>query len=149
MQEVTLSFYDANWASLEKFENDEGKYQKWRKKREDAIEGKWGKVSWLIGIVVRRQASSAKRLPMWEEEAATACAVQNMHIQACAHRGLGCYWTSWPAEARESDEMRQFLSMGSEDRCMGFFSVAAYDPAKSADNRRRIPETHLSVDWLD
>jgi len=31
----------------------------------------------------------SKRMEEWEELAATACAVQNMHIQATSHPGMG------------------------------------------------------------
>ena len=85
-------------------------------------------------------------MPEWEEAAATACAVQNMHLQASAHPGLACYWSSWHDAARDSDVMRSFLGMGGEDRCLGFFMVAACDPALK-DSRTRSRETHLAVEW--
>ena len=83
-----------------------------------------------------------------EEAAATACAVQNMHLQASASRGLACYWSSWHAAARDSGEMHGFLKLGAEDRCLGFFMVAACDP-ELKDGRRRERETHNSVEWRD
>lgn len=101
----------------------------------------------MVGIVMRRQAGSAL-VPEWEEAAATACAVQNMHIQATADMGLACYWSSWHDAVRESREMHAFLGMEAGDRCLGFFVVAACDP-EMKDGRRRDPETHLSVDWRD
>ena len=112
-----------------------------------SLKGRWGCVSYMVGIVVRRQASGSKRLPMWEEECATACAVQNMHMQASAQCGLGCYWSSWHAGARDSEEMKRFLGMGIEDKCLGFFIVSSADPGKGSDNRRRCSQKHLCVDW--
>ena len=53
----------------------------------------------MVAICVRRQAGS-KRLPLWEETAAAACAVQNMHLQASESGGLACYWSSWHDAAR-------------------------------------------------
>ena len=106
---------------------------------------RWGPVSYMIAIVNRRQAGS-KRMPEWEEAAATACAVQNMYVQASAHAGLACYWSSWHDAARDSRDMRRFLAMGDEDRCLGFFIVAACEP-RLKDSRTRRPETHLSVEW--
>ena len=38
--------------------------------------------------------------------------------------------------------------MGAEDRCFGFFIVAACDPGL-ADKRTRRPETHLQAEWRD
>merc|ERR1712054_690737 len=98
-----------------------------------------------MGIVMRRQAGSVQ-IPEWEEAAATAAAVQNMHLQASAQPGLACYWSSWHEACRDSDEMRQFLKMGDEDKCLGFFIVAACDPGLK-DSRTRRPEAH--VEWRD
>ena len=66
--------------------------------------------------------------------------------QASAQPGLACYWSSWHEAARDSSAMRTFLNMGGEDRCLGFFMVAACDP-ELKDRRNRLAETHLSVEW--
>merc|ERR1712217_556603 len=92
---------------------------------EAEISGRWGPVSYMIAIVMQRQASPKKRMPEWEEAAATACAVQNMYIQATAFSGLACYWSSWHDAARDSSDMKDFLSMAEEDKCLGIFIVAA------------------------
>ncbi len=75
MQQLTLDFYDANWASVPGFKSMREDYAKWRAGTEAEITGRWGPVSYMVGITVQRQAGS-KRMPMWEEECATACAVQ-------------------------------------------------------------------------
>ena len=49
---------------------------------------------------------------------------------------------------RDSAEMKSFLGMEDEDRCLGLFIVAACDPALK-DSRRRAPEAHNSVEWRD
>jgi len=144
MQRLTLSFYDENWRDLGKH-STEYEYQRWRSKTEEEITGRWGPVSYMIAIVVKRQAGS-KRVPMWEEICATACAVQNMHLQASRHPGLACYWSSWHAAARDSEDMAEYLGMGSEDQCLGFFIVAACDPTFNP-RRCRYPEVHLDTDW--
>ena len=82
----------------------------------------------------------------WEEAAATACAVQNMQLQASAQKGVAVYWSSWHDAARDSETMREFLGMGAEDRCLGFLMVAACDPGLK-DLRTRRAEAHLSVEW--
>jgi hypothetical protein len=43
--------------------------------------------------------------------------------------------------------MQHFLGMGNEDRCLGFFIVAASDPDDSKDRRAREPQIHLAVEW--
>ena len=150
MQKVTLEFYDTHWRTTGWANGKHGtaaEYLKWRAMTEEEIEGRWGPVSFMIAIVSRRQAGS-KRLPEWEEAAATACAVQNMYLQASAYPGLACYWSSWHDAARDSEAMRSLLEMGAEDRCLGFFIVAACEP-RLKDSRTRRPETHLSVEWRE
>lgn len=150
MQQMTLAYYDENWREVgwaNGKRGEEADYLKWRRMTEEEIDGRWGPVSYMVAIVMRRQAGS-KRMPEWEEAAATACAVQNMHLQASAYKGLACYWSSWHEAARESEAMRSFLGMGAEDRCLGFFMVAACDPGLK-DSRTRRPEAHLSVEWRE
>ena len=148
MQRLTLAYYHANWREVgwaDGIRGSEAQFRAWSKMTEEEITGRWGSVSYMVGIVMRRQAGS-KRLPEWEEAAATACAVQNMHLQASAYSGLACYWSSWHDAARDSEEMRRFLRMGAEDRCLGFFMVASCDPGLK-DRRTRQPETDLAVEW--
>ena len=55
------------------------------------------KVQFMIVIVVKNVTNSkGKHMPVWEEVAATACAVQNMHLALTAkwQEGYGGYWTS-------------------------------------------------------
>ena len=166
MQQMTLAYYDTHWRShvwsSETDEDDDddtedleksrerreaASYQRWRMKREEEITGRWGPVSYMVGIVMQRQAGS-KRMNEWEEAAATACAVQNMHLQASVDPTLACYWSSWHDAARDSEEMRQFLGMGREDKCLGFFMVASCRPDLK-DLRQRKVATHLKVEWRE
>jgi nitroreductase len=150
MQRVTLAYYAANWQRVgwaDGVHGTEEEYRAWAAMTENEITGRWGPVSFMVAIVVRRQAGT-KRLPEWEEAAATASAVQNMHLQASAQPGLACYWSSWHDAARDSEEMSEFLNIGPEDRCLGFFIIAACGSGMK-DRRVRRPETHLAVDWRD
>ena len=52
------------------------------------------------------------------------------------------------ADGAAVDAMRAFLDMGAEDRCLGFFVVAACDPGLK-DSRVRQPDAHLAVEWRD
>lgn len=149
MQRLTLQFYDKNWQTTGWGSGTVGtqeEYDQWREMTEGEITGRWGPVSYMVAIVMQRQ-TGPKRFPEWEEAAATACAVQNMHIQATSFPGLACYWSSWHDAARDSDEMREFLKMGYEDKCLGFFIVASYN-ADLKDRRVRRRE-ELNVDWRD
>jgi len=148
MQQMTLQYYDRNW---HKFGWGSGKigsqeeYQAWRKMTEDEATGRWGPCSHMIAIVMRRQ-SGPKRLPEWEEAAAVAAATQNMHIQSTKFPQLACYWSSWHDSARDSDEMKAFLGMEAEDKCLGFFIVAQVKKENSKDRRRR-DRSLMAVEW--
>mmetsp|Transcript_40143 Transcript_40143/g.84311 ORF Transcript_40143/g.84311 Transcript_40143/m.84311 type:complete len:299 (+) Transcript_40143:69-965(+) len=144
MQHLTLEYYDKHWKELGSWAS-QGEYDAFRKCTEDEITGRWGPVSYMIGIVVRRQ-SGPKRFPQWEESSAVACAVQNMHIQSTKFKELACYWSSWHDAARDSNEMKEFLGMGEEDACFGFFIVAH---AKNPDfrPRRRRDRSLVDVEW--
>ncbi|KAL7525264.1 hypothetical protein ACHAWF_001279 [Thalassiosira exigua] len=142
MQYMTLEFYDINW---EEHWTSEAEYKKWRKTTHDEIKGRWGGVSYMIAITMRRQAGP-KRFPEWEEAAAVACAVQNMHIQSTKFKELACYWSSWHGAARDSAEMKEFLGMRGEDKCMGFFIVAhAKNPHCTV--RRVRDRSLMDVEW--
>merc|ERR1719245_2855249 len=148
MQQLTLEFYDQNWKQTGWASGDQGsesEYQKWRAMTEEEISGRWGPVSYMIAIIMQRQAHPEKRMPEWEEAAATACAVQNMHIQASAEDGLGCYWTSWHPEFRDSEELSGYLGMEKEDKCLGFFVVGRDGKVGRSDQRVRNLKDH--VEW--
>ncbi|VEU35709.1 unnamed protein product [Pseudo-nitzschia multistriata] len=155
MQEMTLAYYDRNWretgwgcsssASGEDLREED--YREWRERTHAEITGRWAPCSHMIAIVCRRQ-SGPKRLPEWEEAAAVAAATQNMHLQSTRFPELACYWSSWHAAARDSAEMKDFLGMGPEDRCMGIFVVAQRDPRRcSKTDRRRRDASVLEVEW--
>lgn len=99
------------------------------------------KASHVIAILMKRTESSG--LPLMEEIAATAMAVQNMYLTASAH-GLAAYWgtggpTFW-------EEAREDFGLEGEDMLMGFFYVA-----KPASDRwptgKREPITD-KVGWI-
>uniref|UniRef100_A0A6U3PYU2 Nitroreductase domain-containing protein n=1 Tax=Ditylum brightwellii TaxID=49249 RepID=A0A6U3PYU2_9STRA len=148
MQHMTLEYYDKNWKEVGwgdgKVGGTQEEYDTWRKMTHDEITGRWGPCSHMIAIVMRRQ-SGPKRLPEWEEAAAVAAATQNMHLQSTKFPQLACYWSSWHAAARDSKEMKEFLGMGEEDKCLGFFIVAQ---AKRMSKDRRVRDKSLlEVEW--
>ena len=149
MQELTLQYYDRNWRNVGwgsgKHGSDE-EYKAWRKMTHEEITGRWGSVSYMIAIIMQRQ-SGTKRLPEWEEAASTATAVHNMHLQATKYKDLACYWSSWHDAARDCHEMKEFLKMDEEDKCLGFFIVAQ---VKLGQKDRRMRDTSmLTVEWRD
>lgn len=95
---------------------------------DNGIGKKWSKCDVLISLSMLREAVPDKRLPEWEEIAATACAVQNMHLVATS-LGLAGYWSSWNIAGRDSAAMAKCLGISKEegDRCLGFFCLGSSD----------------------
>lgn len=94
-----------------KYRNTIGNYSEFK---EAKIRNKPTQAACVIAICV--QEDPEKRVPYWEEVAATAMAVQNMWL-LCTELGLGCYWSS-PALMQYLNE---FISLENGERCLGFF----------------------------
>lgn len=77
------------------------------------------KASHMIAIIMKRTENSG--IPVMEEIAAVAMAVQNMYLTASAH-GLAAYWgTGGPTFWQEA---REDFGLEGEDMLMGFFYIA-------------------------
>ena len=111
----------------------------------DEIEGRWGPCNYMIAIIMRAK-TGPKQFPEWEQAAAVASAVQNMHLQSTKFPQLACYWSSWHDKARDSDEMKKFLGMQPEDKCHGFFIVAQTKNPGGKDRRKR-PRALMTQEW--
>ncbi|KAL3909177.1 MAG: hypothetical protein SGILL_008190 [Bacillariaceae sp.] len=142
MQNITLTYYDKNWRDSWEKEED---YKNWRQTTEEEIEGRWGPCDYMIAIVMRR-FTGPRKFPEWEQAAAVAAAVQNMHLQSTKYPHLACYWSSWHDKARDSVEMKQFLGMESEDKCHGFFIVAQAKNPNVKDRRKR-DRSLMAQEW--
>jgi nitroreductase len=71
-----------------------------------------------VAMAVFVQFDKAKRLPEWEEIAATSMAVQNMWLTA-TEMGLGAFWAT-PMFIELFDDL---LEVKSGQKCLGFFYV--------------------------
>lgn len=76
------------------------------------------KSSVVIAVCMHRQDEG--KIPEMEEIEAVACAVQNMHL-TCTAYGLGGYWST--GGATYSNEMKKFLGIREQDKCLGFFMM--------------------------
>ena len=56
MQHVTLQYYDKHWKETNTFDSHE-QYLEWRQMTRDEITGRWGPVSYMIAIVLRRSTA--------------------------------------------------------------------------------------------
>ena len=74
----------------------------------------------VIAIILHRDP--AESIPEFEEIAAVAMAVQNIWL-SCTALGLGCYWSTPKAAL----EMREFLHLAPNERCLGLFYMGWHD----------------------
>lgn len=73
-------------------------------------------------LLICMQRDTSKSLPEWEEVAATAMAVQNIHL-ACTAEGIGGYWSS-PKMIKFMDE---FIPLQDGEKCLGIFYMGYTD----------------------
>jgi nitroreductase len=98
------------------------------------------KVSVLIIVCMERDRTG--RIPELEEIEAVACAVQNMFLTATAY-GMGAFWSS-PGFVY-SDEMRTWLGLEAQDKCLGLFYVG-YPEGEWPKSHRRPLE--YVTEWI-
>ena len=116
---------------------------KWEEKQARKAKDK-AKVSHLIAICMRRRANPEKIMPEWEEQAAVACAVQNMHLMATA-LGVAAYWSS-PTTIHEA-EVKEHLGLGEEDKCLGMFHVGSASRTVQGAYRAKRGAMSDKVEW--
>lgn len=125
--------FGANWYKTytPKEEFKEIKYKK--------IQTKPLSASHIIAICMKRDPD--KRVPQWEEEAAVACAVQNMYLSVTS-MGLGGYWST-PGYALASND---FFNFQKGEKCMGLFYIGVPKEGLSLVGKRQDIKT--KVRWL-
>ncbi|MBX7050747.1 MAG: nitroreductase [Flavobacteriales bacterium] len=92
--------------------------EKFKESKFERLKSRLAHVSAVVVICMERDKSG--KIPENEEIEAVACSVQNMMLTAVAY-GLACYWST-PGFIY-SDEMKQFLGLQDQDRCLGLFYV--------------------------
>lgn len=73
-------------------------------------------------LLICMQRDPEKRIPEWEEIAATAMAVQNLWLHA-TEIGLGGYWSS-PSYCQQMDE---FIPFEKGEVCLGLFYLGRFE----------------------
>jgi nitroreductase len=99
------------------------------------------KASAVIAICMERQAS--QKIPEIEEIEAVACSVQNMLLTATAY-GLATHWTSGSPTYRT--ELKSFLGLTSQDRCLGFLYLGY--PENEWPKGHRKPIEYVT-EWIN
>jgi len=93
-------------------------------------------------IVICMQRDPKESLPEWEEMCAVACAVQNMWLTVASYE-VGGYWSS--PKLIQKEEMRDFLGLKSDEKCLGFFYIGHYDGAIPTSKRQPIEK---KTEWI-
>ncbi|MCC8423655.1 nitroreductase [Mucilaginibacter sp. UR6-11] len=98
------------------------------------------KVSHVIIAVMRR--GDLPKIPKFEEEAATACAIQNILLGATA-LGIASFWSTGGMILKPA--MKTFLNLRDEDEVMGVLYLGYTD--EQPQGIRRVPLTD-KVSWI-
>jgi nitroreductase len=97
-------------------------------------------VSHLIVAVMQR--GNLPKIPLWEEEAATAAAMQNILLGATA-LGIASFWSTGGMVHHPA--MKDFLQLNEHDRIMGILFLGYSDITNKS--KRSIPLTE-KVKWF-
>ncbi len=86
-------------------------------------------------IAIFMKEDSLKRVPEWEEIAATAMAVQNMWL-TCAANNIGCYWST----PKYTSLMNDFFKLREGEKSLGFFYLGKFNHSEIK------PKQRISID---
>ena len=95
--------------------------------------------SHVIAIGMKRDEKES--VPVEEEIASVAMAVQNMYLTATAH-GIGAYWGSGGVTYFE--EAKEFFGLGANDKLMGFMYLGNLKIDKWPQGRRKPIEDKVT-----
>ena len=113
--------------------SEEFKEQKFESLRTNAY-----KANTIISIGMQRDPDAT--IPEWEEVAAVAMAVQNMHL-TCTAYDIGAYWSS----PKVIKYMIEFFPMNIGETCLGFFYMGYYNKELPVSKRSPLKN---KVEWM-
>jgi nitroreductase len=116
----------------EKF--NESKYNKFTEKV--------SKVSHIVAIICRRDPK--RRFPKQEDIVSVACAVENIYL-CLGPYGIAGYLST--GDICYTPQMRDYLKLGEEDECIGFFIMGMADETSVPVMRKRIPAPE-KTEWI-
>eukprot|EP00316_Scyphosphaera_apsteinii_P010150 CAMPEP_0119304500 /NCGR_PEP_ID=MMETSP1333-20130426/5717_1 /TAXON_ID=418940 /ORGANISM="Scyphosphaera apsteinii, Strain RCC1455" /LENGTH=250 /DNA_ID=CAMNT_0007307399 /DNA_START=107 /DNA_END=859 /DNA_ORIENTATION=- len=117
------------------------------------------KCSHIVAICCKRVPNAKGTLmPEWEEMAAVACAVQNLHLALHAEGGGVGYWSSGGVDGGWADApaVREFLGMDgyqgqsgwARDKVLGWFHIGRAAPETVANYKARRGPIDGKVTWV-
>jgi len=126
------------WYSDHKEEIDQQEFTKFLAKLEGSRTSWVNNASHVVVLGMVRQAGE-NRAAEWEEVAAVACAVQNLHLALTSIEGASGFWSShtWCRRARDSSEWREYMGLEDpEDRVLGAFVMGRVAKGKVFRSKR-------------
>ena len=116
--------------------------EKFREEKFEKYLSKSSRVSHVLAVIMQRDVK--KRFPKQEDLVSVACAVQNIYLSMQAY-GIAGYLST--GDICYTQQMREFLRLGEEDECLGFFILGLPDENVSRPARKRIPASE-KTQWI-
>lgn len=107
----------------------------------DKLKNQGNLASHIIAICMKR--GNNPKIPVQEEMAAVACAVQNLWLGATA-LDIAAYWGSGGMTYHPA--MQDYLELGEDDQVLGFFYLGYTD--EPAQPGRRLKPLNEKVKWM-
>jgi nitroreductase len=105
-------------------------------------EDKIGRVSHIIAVCMTRDPK--KKYPVIEEIVATSCVIENIYICINAY-GIAGYLST--GNICYTQQVKDYLGLGSDDLCLGFFQLGYPKPGINMPVRKRIPAAEKTK-WI-
>ena len=99
-------------------------------------------VSHIVAVCMKRDPN--KRYPEVEDIVATACVVQNIYLQLNSS-GIAGYLST--GDICYTQQVKDFLGLAEEDRCIGFFQLGVPVSDLNQPQRKRIPAAE-KTEWI-
>ena len=105
-------------------------------------DGKAGEVSHVIAVCMVRDKN--RKYPEIEEIVAASCVIENIYLCLNAY-GIAGYLST--GDICYTQQIKDFLGLGTEDRCLGFFQLGYARPGINRPQRKRIPAAEKTK-WI-
>jgi nitroreductase len=105
-------------------------------------EEKINQVSHVIAVCMKRDP--VRKYPEVEEIVATACVIENIYLCINAY-GIAGYLST--GNICYTQQMKEYLGLGSEDHCLGFFQLGYPKSGLKRPERKRIPAAEKTF-WI-
>jgi len=99
-------------------------------------------VSHVIAVCMIRDPKG--KYPEIEEIVATACVIENIYLCINAY-GIAGYLST--GDVCYTSQIKEYLELGAQDLCLGFFQLGYPKPGLNRPERKRIPATE-KTSWI-